>query len=560
MFSFQLHPSRWFALLACFGIFYIVLSGNVRYTRGDSRYSLLATQAILETGTMRLDSYADELPLGEINHGKDWMLHRNQQNKHLYYDYPVGTPIFSIPFVILAKMGGLNVIVDYEDNDVQILIAGFLLAAIFLLMFRLARCYLDDWAALIFALLLVLGTTLMSTLGTALWSQNFQTLFVVALVLELAEVSTGKRKELRPYWMGFLMFAAWLCRPTAMFLDFLVVVLIFWKYRPVFLKTALTLGGLAAIFSIWSLIEFGSIFPRYYLPGSWDAYGHPWENLWPILFGPARGLFSFTPIFLLAGLGFAFKEVRKNPLFLLIWLWLPIHTWMILQSKNPWGGWCYGPRFYTEMVPGLALALLITIHSFRSTSIRIQKFFGTFVILFAAFGVYVHTAKGIYNNSTTDWNAEPSVDANWPIVRSDWRYPQFLATNFQVSSKINENHDGGRVTALFEGIPEGEVLLAGKPDPSLRKNFMYWNKHNVLGKNRKVYNSVVAVHNAGYNEFWFESQYLDLMVIDWRVEVLPYQNIPLAIGDSLIPHPELTFPKVLKARFFTHAFESSTPN
>lgn len=539
MTAFSLHPTRWLALIACFAIFYIVFSGNVRYTQGDSRYSLLATTAILETGTMRLDQYAQELRLKELNHGKDWMLYRNPNNNHLYYDYPVGTPIFSIPFVALARMGGMDMLVIWEDNDLQILIAGFLLASIFLLIFRISRYFVEDWAALIFSLLLIFGTSLMSTLGTALWSQNFQTLFITAILLELVESVKGKRLAPRPYWLGFLLFAAWLCRPTAMFFDAFVVGIVFWKFRSSFVKVSLTLGAFLSVFALWSILEMGTIFPRYYLPGTWEAYGHPFQNLQPILIGPARGLFSFTPVLLLGFIGFAFKSLRRHPLYLLVMVSFIFHTWMILQSKNPWGGWCYGPRFYAELVPVFGLALLMTAEAIQNSKIYLQKAWGVIFVLFSAFGIYVHTAQGIYNGATMSWNGVPHIDDAWPVVRSDWRYPQFLATPYQIGAKMRENHNGGRISALFDAKPEMKVLLSEKPDPGFRKNFAFWNRHQTIGKNRFVFNSIAAIKNAGFSDFWFESRLLEDLKGDWRVQIMPFEYETIKVdsfsADSIVP-------------------------
>jgi hypothetical protein len=521
MSAFQLHPSRWIAILAGLVLFFVVISGKVRYTFGDARYALLESQAILEDGTYRLDDYVNELPLGHAPLGPGWVIFHSEKNGHFYYDYPVGTSVFALPFVAVARAWGMNPASYWDDDQLQIFIAATLLVVVFLLLIRLSLLYLDDWAALVFSLLFVAGTSLMSGMGTALWSFDFETVFLLLGVLELAEVARGKRPKVRGIWFGFLLFAAYLCRPTAMVFILLGFIYLGWKQRKALLPAMVTSAALLGLFVLWSLLEMQVWLPRYYQPGNWKPYGEFFHNLWPIWLGPARGLFSFTPILLLGLLGWAFAKQRKDPLYILMWVWFALHTWMVLKSKTPWGGWCYGPRFYTEILPGLALTLLMTFESLEHVRLRWKQIVGTAFLVFSCFGVYVHTWQGLYTPQTADWNDHPNIDEAWAMVRWDWRYPQFLASPHQLDVRKRENDMAAEVSTLLDQIPANGTLLFGLPDPGTRAVFAHWNRKDVLRKGKPVFNSVMAISKAGYKEFWFKPDLRDFLRTDWRVVIDP---------------------------------------
>ncbi len=502
--GFNYHPSRWMALVAALALFFVVLSSKVRYTAGDSRFTLLASQALLEHGSLRLDPYNERFGLWDANDGKLWMIFKDTTTGHSYYDYPVGTPIFATPFVAMGLAVGLSPINKYDDTDMQMLIASTTLVFVFLLLFQLSLLYLGDWEALLFALMFTFGTSLMSTLGTALWSQNFQVIFILLALLELANVLKGKRVQVRGGWLGAWLFAAYLCRPTSAPLIVVVFGYLAWKHRKALPWAAGVSGGLMLLFMLWSRIEMGRMLPRYYSPDNWEPYGDYIHTLWPILLGPARGLFSFTPVLCLLFVGFAFAKLRKEPLFWAIWLWLTLLTVVILRSKNPWGGWCYGPRFYTEILPGLAWLLLMTLEAAEGWALRWRKTLGFVAMATSLMGIYIHTWQGAYSPVTSSWNGEPNIDENWPSVRWDWRYPQFMASYRQIGQHTREREIAGLAQALLAKVPAGGALLMGAPNPDVWGYFDFWNRTDRLHTGKFVFNTLLDVQEAGFKDFWFE--------------------------------------------------------
>ena len=471
---FEIPVTRWALWMSAFLVFLVIMSGTVRYTDGDSRYALVASMGILEHGSMQLDPYADELDLSALNNGHFWMVFHSGDGGHLYYDYPVGTPIFSTPFVFIGRMLGMNPLQREDDNSLQMAIAAILCVTVFLLLFRLSNLYLGDWAALLFALAIFFGSTLSSTLGTALWSQNFQTIFVLLILLELAEWERGKRADIRGIWLGALLFAAYLCRPTSAALILPVFGYLAWRNRKALPWAMGTAAVLFLSFVLWSWLEMHMLLPRYYDPTMWQTTTEFWTHWLPLWFGPARGLWAFMPVMLLLWGAWAMRKLRFQPLNLLFWVWILLHTFLLARSQSPWGGWSYGPRFFTEIVPGMALVLLLMAGEWESFKPSVRKAMLGFFVVASAAGIYIHTYQGLYNIETVAWNDNPNIDQHWKERRWDWRHPQFLASGHQRLDMIAERGIALAANQALRRLPEGANVLLGAPDPLARELYARW--------------------------------------------------------------------------------------
>jgi hypothetical protein len=535
---FEIPVARWALWLSAFLVFLVIMTGRVHYTEGDARYGLLASMALLEHGSLQLDPYAAELDLVKLNQGRDWMLTHTYDPDHLYYDYPIGTPIFATPFVAIGRMLGMNPIQREDDTSMQMVIAAILCASIFLLLYRLANLYLGDWASLLFSLALFFGSTLTSTLGTALWSQDFQTFFVVLVLLELAEWERGRRPQLRARWLGFLLFAAYLCRPTSAALILPVFGYLAWRNRKALPWVLGVSGGCFLLFIGWSLLETGMVVPRYYDPSKWRSVPGFWEHWLPLWFGPARGLWAFTPVLLLVFGGWALRKVRLAPLHLLCWAWLILQTILLVRSQSPWGGWSFGPRFFTELVPGLALVLLLMADALPEMRVQVRQALLGFFIVMSVAGVYIHTIQGLNNPETMAWNDNPNIDTHWKDRRWDWAHPQFLASAPQRGDLIAERSLVVQVKQALQRIPEHASLLMGEPDPLTRELFGQWNGRDRFGKDQKLYNSLHAVQAAGVHEFYFTRALLPTVRTLPRVAIDSSQAFRICLGDYLKVHAD----------------------
>jgi hypothetical protein len=277
------------------------------------------------------------------------------------------------------------------------------------------------------------------------------------------------------------------------------------------------------------------ILPRYYDPRLWRPGKGFFEHLLPLWFGPARGLWSFTPVLFLLFGAWAIKKVRFHPIHILVWVWLILHTILLLRSQSPWAGWTFGPRFFTELVPGLALVLLMMAQQLPSFSLRMRTGLATSFVVLSGFGVYIHVFQGLNNIETQAWNDNPNIDQNWKTRRWDWRHPQFLASGYQRVKLAQETALDLQIQQMTTRLPVGSAILYGPPDPNVRQCFARWNRSDHFGKQQTLFNSLYALESSGKQEFWFSSN-----------EISDIKAIPGVVIDST-SFPRLCLGDFLKA-------------
>lgn len=383
---------------------------------GDTSATLLVSQEIVRHGTIRLDGYDDaEL----ARHGYAVV----RRNGHAYDAFPLGTAVLSTPVVAVANLLGFDARVN-ADALQAVIAAGAILALAWLL-FGLARLFLDPWPALALVALCVFGTSIASSGLVTLFSHDFAALAATAAIFHVVR---GLRTQapIHAAVVGTCLFLAYLCRPTMALLAPFLLPYLFAYRRTTAMKSAAWLAVLFAGFVLWSRHEYAQWLPDYYLPQRLQGgdFAHAaWQNL----FGPARGLFVFSPFLaVVPPLALGVLLVRRNAdhaFMLLVGLAWPLAHWLAI-SRLPhwWGGWSYGPRLMLDCLPGLFLALF---HSLSLLAPRGRRAAGATITALGAFSVYVNVWQAFANPYPMHWNAKPNVD-EYPEYLSDWRYPQFL--------------------------------------------------------------------------------------------------------------------------------------
>jgi len=423
-------------------IFSIILAGQVRYTDSDPRGALLLSEAILDTGTIRLDEYAPGLIR---NYG--YVFH--EKSGHIYYYFPIGTSLAALPFVGLVKLFGVDIAT--HDYQLQIILAALIAMANVALMFAIARVFLPPLTALGVASVFWLGSSLASTGATALWSHDFAVLFAfLAIYILVKEGETEDVSSRRWLLLSACLFFAYLCRPTmVLFAPF--ALLYFFALRPArALASCFVLAGLLGGFVAFSLNEFGQYLPDYYLPARLDGeYRGSFtflDSLHGNLLSPARGLLIFSPFLLGVGLVKRKQDaaVSSPYAWLLVGLIWPLtHVLVISRFPHWWAGHSFGPRLMTDALPGI---YLLTVRlwpnrlDWRGASAKLRNAVFVGAILFS---VAVNTGQGLFNPYTAKWNGEPNVDTH-PRYLFDWRYPQFLYNPLMHEARIRDLLASGR--------------------------------------------------------------------------------------------------------------------
>jgi hypothetical protein len=445
---------------------------------------------------VKLDSYVgnisasyvgklEKLPKG---HGKF-----QDHGGHAYYSFPVGTAVFSVPFVWLARLQGKDLLDVATDEASQRLLSALSCAIVFLLILSISRHFLPFFLSYMFSLIMLLCSPLISTMGSALWSSVYAVVFAFAALLMLVRARFDSSNP-NPWVLALLLFSATLCRPTLAVFLILVVGYTFSVHRPV----AMSVTGLVIVqillFAGWSLKEFGQPLPPYYrcnpvawivrepaatmlfcslllaivlggvlhrrgkrrlllsaiyvlllvsviavlstTPGVTSAKLSRVSIMWRILeaingilFSPARGLFVYHPVLLLAlpSILAILRRMLSDRLFWLMTLWILLH--LLIISRPFWwhGGHCYGSRLFIEAIPGITVLTLVAIDRGSLLKWMRSPFAKILIVGAGLFGAFVNSYQGLYNVHTAAWNTSPNVDSNTEYLFS-WKFPQFLAS------------------------------------------------------------------------------------------------------------------------------------
>ncbi len=149
------------------------------YVAGDLQESLVTAQSILQNKTIRLDAY---YPADRPNTVVE-------ERGRLYYYFPLGTPLLSVPFVGVQLLRGKDMLVEADNFALQKTLAALALSLSVLLVYLICRYFLGYGLSWLFTVVFVFGSSIASTVGTALWSIDFALVFMLLAVL----ISSMKR-------------------------------------------------------------------------------------------------------------------------------------------------------------------------------------------------------------------------------------------------------------------------------------------------------------------------------------------------------------------------------
>jgi hypothetical protein len=186
------------------------------------------------------------------------------------------------------------------------------------------------------------------------------------------------------------------------------------------------LGGMALLgYNLWffdSILggqaQLEQMHPQLHgVPGSWS--GAFLEGAAGTLFSPNRGLLVFSPWIAVALATATWPAVARRLALhrLVCWLLWALVPFFVLLSKYSvwWGGHCFGPRYWTEVVPLFAILFAFGLEELRARSRLLFTLSAVPVLL--AIGVQ---AVGAFCYPST-WNLSPAdVDLHHERLW-DWR-------------------------------------------------------------------------------------------------------------------------------------------
>jgi hypothetical protein len=441
--------------LALFALVFISHSLSPNATSSDSRWIVPQMVSLLSHGKTNLDGYPERLR-EDGYYGIDCVdaeyrissadpVQGCPPGSHYYPHFPFGPAVVALlPMVAmdvalrvagptLLRAGGdriTPVIRSFLSRDyvrayglVEMVLASFLMGVTTAFVFLTGREFLSHRMAVLLALLFAYCTAAWSTGSRALWQHGPEMLMFAVAVYLLVKAA---RRPALVAWSAVPLALAYFIRPTGAIALAVLGLYIFLEHRAWFLKWALLAAATAAPFFAYYLALYRRPLPPYF---THEGFLQPTvRNAGRFLLAmagqcisPSRGLFVFSPFLLFAVLGIwiAFRRHWQTPLAYYLAAILLLH-WIAISAFVDWtAGFCFGPRYFSDMTPILIFFLIPVLAAFetgRATRLAVAAFAVTALI---GFGIHL---RGAVSWDVERWNY-PEVN---PARAWDWKDPQFL--------------------------------------------------------------------------------------------------------------------------------------
>lgn len=397
-----------------FVLFFVGLSllyhSNLRpIASGDSLPAALTPLAVLLDRTPRLDRFAGHLK------AKVWyagaVLHESQG--HWYSVYPVAGPLLTVPVYLPLLLApgvrqmpaeALVSLARIVEKFVAVLLASVTALLMLALLLRVLPPR-EAWAG---AAAFAVATGVWSTASQALWQHTYGLPAIVVFFYALVRLGESRGEMRWAVLAGLSAGLAIAIRPTnAALAPALLVALWLVRARSAQWAAALLMLALPASFAVgWNLSVFGRLSGGY--PPS--LQGDAWQGLAGLLLSPGRGLLVYTPLALLALV--SRPNFWKQPAGGAALCFCLSHLALVSQWPVWWGGYCWGPRMLTELLP--ALAVLAALGWTARPLMR-----GTFAAA-ALYGVLIQVL-GVYCYPKGRWDHLPQPVDTHPARLWDYR-------------------------------------------------------------------------------------------------------------------------------------------
>jgi hypothetical protein len=415
--------------LGIFLIIYGVHTISPVTTSTDSAWSFHVAASILRERNVNLDEYRNLIDM-KI----DYRL--RLVNGHIYYYYPIATPLLITPIVwLINKVYPIFYPTDFytylaqhapntHTAKMEILIAAGFVALSAIFIYLIGRRYLGVMKSLLLTFIFAFSTSMWSTASRALWQHGPSVLFLsCALYLLLL----AREKPIYFPLIGLLLGYAYLIRPTNSIEVAFFGLYILVNYRKQCIPYILGVAAILIPYIISNWITYGNLFPPYSYQlferlATLKGFG---EALAGTLISPARGLFVFSSIFIFSVYG-AVIRIKQNHISLanldLYLIAILLAHWIITSLFEDWGGaWSIGPRYFVDVIPFL-IYFLIPVFQGNSLFKPVLMYAFVATILLSTF-IQFHSSTSIYPFM---WNGKPQALVDAPERKWDWGDLQFL--------------------------------------------------------------------------------------------------------------------------------------
>jgi hypothetical protein len=323
--------------------------------------------------------------------------------------FPIGPSLLALPLVPLLepRLAAVQSPMRRADHLAAIAAASTATVSVLMVMvliYMLTKSWPLTWSLGLFH---AFASPHFSTHHSAFWSHNaVQPMILLALILLVA-------REGRYVWLAALpLVLAYATRPDASILIAAYSVCVLLLFRAASVRYLVLLGAGMGAFFYWSYSIYGTWRPPYYglIPGT--PIFSP-AALFGMLFSPNRGLFVFTPAYLIcvAGALLAWFHRRRYSVIYLLAAVVVAGQWLVIAVLDPlwWGGFSYGPRLFCPVLPLLTILMIPALEEIRPRSESTVRMLRVLVGLALLWCLFVQV-RGSFASGPHEWNYNPNVD------------------------------------------------------------------------------------------------------------------------------------------------------
>jgi hypothetical protein len=413
-------------------LLFLIYNSNLRTIRWDDSFpARLLPFSLLLDHSLYLDQWIE--PLLAKSPGKDFY-YVVKSHGHWMSMYPIITPVVVTPLYVLPAWWlsrqspplypysfHFAVIVNTMEKLSASLIAAMSGAVLFLAFRKIA----SRKVSLVVALIYGLASNTWAISSQALWRHGLTELSFAFLLWALFRVPDSTSA---PFWAGLALAVAAANKPLEAVL--IVPFLLYfargqWKNPLLFLTPLVALGSLVFAYNLYFFARLLGGYPAPTLGAQGGAHltflARLSIGLAGSLISPSRGLLVYTPWAAFAFWGAARLWKEKNfawsrPLIVAL-----AAIWVVqVGGGDWWGGWCFGPRYLTDLLPFLAWFLIPVWASIRARPVLRVVFAGT-----VAIALWVQVVGAFYYPAG-NWDGQPVNVDREPKRVWDWSDNQLL--------------------------------------------------------------------------------------------------------------------------------------
>jgi hypothetical protein len=354
-----------------------------------------------------------------------YVLHKS--HGHFFSAYPIGGPLlispFYLPAAILVRGWDPESLVMFARIAEKFAAAAITAFSAVLVLVLLKRITSTGWSWCL-TLVYALATETWSISSQALWQHGPAELAIIGTFLSLQLWSEDRTRQALLWICGGCTAAAVIFRPTSLvLLPAVLAAFLIAKAKP---SEYLRLLGIPCLGGLLLVGYNYYVFQR--LSGGYAVgllNGSVVTGTMGLFLSPGRGLLIYTPVALFALFAFAPQASaarnRHKPILVAAAVFVVLDSLSISRSVFWWGGYCWGPRLLTELIPPLIVLTAIGVAAFDRPWLR---------SVFAALALYSVFVQGVgaFCYPKGHWDGMPEgVDAqhgrlwNWrdnPIART----------------------------------------------------------------------------------------------------------------------------------------------